>query len=129
MGQINTDECVILEVRQCTINVTSRFACATTVVVDKRIIITYSECVFVDLCIHHVMHMRSIVICGLSSCTICFSRRSFNHCCSRVNNNYYIFWVCVCRRRYPPCNAHAQSCHLWSFQLYNMFFTLSAPFS
>jgi hypothetical protein len=74
MGQINTDECVILEVRQCTINVTSRFACATIVVVDKRIIITYSECVFVDVGIHHVMHMRSLAICGLSSCTICFSR-------------------------------------------------------
>jgi len=23
------------------------------------------------------------------------------------NNNYYIFWVCICSLRYPACKAHA----------------------
>ena len=38
---------------------------------------------------------------------------------------YYIFWVCVCRFRYPTCNAHAPFCHLWPAPLYNTFPTLS----
>ena len=29
------------------------------------------------------------------------------------SNKYYIFWVCVCRLRYPACNVHAPFCHLW----------------
>jgi hypothetical protein len=37
------------------------------------------------------------------------------------NNNYYIFWVCVCSLRYPPWNAHAPYCHLWPVRLYNIF--------
>ena len=39
----------------------------------------------------------------------------------RKNNNYYIFWLCVCRLRYLACNSHAPYCHLWSAQLYNVF--------
>jgi hypothetical protein len=74
MGQINTEESIILEVRQCIIKVTSRFFRATIVVVDKTIIITYSECVSAALGIQHAVRMRNIVICALSNCTICFSR-------------------------------------------------------
>jgi len=28
---------------------------------------------------------------------------------------------CVCRLRFPACNAHAPYCHLWSSRLYNVF--------
>jgi len=38
----------------------------------KTISITYSECVFVALCIQHAMHMRHTVVCVLSGCTIFF---------------------------------------------------------
>ena len=35
----------------------------------------------------------------------------------RRNNNYYIFWVCVCSLSYPACNANAPYyiivCGLW----------------
>jgi hypothetical protein len=34
---------------------------------------------------------------------------------------YYIFWVCVCRLRYPACNAHASYCHVWPALLCNIF--------
>jgi hypothetical protein len=34
--------------------------------------ITYSECVFVDLGIHHAMRMRLVVICGPPGSTIFF---------------------------------------------------------
>ena len=44
----------------------------------KEISITYSECVFVALGIHHVMHMRRIVICGLSGSTIFFPHYLIN---------------------------------------------------
>ena len=29
--------------------------------------------------------------------------------------------VCICRLRYPACNAHEPCCHLWPAQLYNIF--------
>jgi len=29
--------------------------------------------------------------------------------------------VCICRLRYPTCNAHAPYCHLWPAPLYNIF--------
>jgi hypothetical protein len=36
----------------------------------KALSITYSECVFVALGIHQAIHLRHIVTCGLSGCTI-----------------------------------------------------------
>ena len=38
----------------------------------KAINITYAECVFVALGIHHAMRMRHIAICGLSGYTTFF---------------------------------------------------------
>jgi hypothetical protein len=46
--------------------------------------------------------------------------RSCNHCCSE-KAMCYIFWVCVCRLRYPVCTAHAPFCHLWPARLYSIF--------
>ena len=36
------------------------------------------------------------------------------------SNKFYIFWVCVCSRMYPACNAHAP-CHLRPAPLYSIF--------
>jgi hypothetical protein len=49
--------------------------------------------------------------------------RSCNHCCSG-NNKYYIFWVCVCRLRYPAFNAHTPYWHVTCLAL-QYFSTLS----
>jgi len=37
------------------------------------------------------------------------------------SSSYYIFWVCVCRLRYPACNAHSLCCHRWRVRLYSIF--------
>jgi len=52
-------------------NVTLRHVLATTVAV-KSINITYSECVFVALDIHHAMRMHHVVFFGLPCFTIFF---------------------------------------------------------
>jgi hypothetical protein len=57
--------------RQFTYNVTMRRVRATTVVVKKQSVLN-SLSVFADLGIQHAMCMRHIVICGLSSSSICF---------------------------------------------------------
>jgi len=37
------------------------------------------------------------------------------------SNNYYMFWVCVYRLRYPACNARAPYYHAWSVRIYKIF--------
>jgi hypothetical protein len=37
----------------------------------KAISVTYSDCVFIALGIQHKMHLRHIVICGLSGSAMC----------------------------------------------------------
>jgi len=34
------------------------------------------------------------------------------------NDNYYVFWMCVCSLRYPACNAHGPYVNLWPARLY-----------
>jgi len=47
----------------------------------------------------------------------------FSHCCSETTKSLRIqsLFVCVCRLRYPTCNAHAQYCRLWTLRLYDIF--------
>jgi hypothetical protein len=59
---------------QCTCNVTLRRVRATVVVVEKQCV-TYSECVLVDLVIHHANHMRHIVLPSL----VCLALQNFTH--------------------------------------------------
>jgi hypothetical protein len=33
------------------------------------------------------------------------------------SNKYCIFWMCICRLRYPICKAHAPNFHLWPARL------------
>ena len=62
---------------QCTYNLSLWHFRATTVAAEKKISITYSECVFVAVGIQHAMRMRHIVICGLAGSTIIFHRISY----------------------------------------------------
>jgi hypothetical protein len=48
----------------------------TIVAVEKQKSITYSECVFVALGIHHATRVRHIVICGLNAAVKFFSTLS-----------------------------------------------------
>jgi len=49
--------------------------------------------------------------------------RSCNHRCSgkamRITQPESVY--CICRLRYPTCNAHAPYCHLCYAPLYNIF--------
>ena len=36
------------------------------------------------------------------------------------SSKYCIFWMCICRLRYPACHAHAPYRHLWPVWLYNI---------
>jgi len=58
------------ELRRRAMYVTLRRFCAVRVVVEKTIIITYPECMFVALVIHHTMSTCHIVIFGLCGSTI-----------------------------------------------------------
>ena len=58
--------------RQCACNVTMR-PVITTIVAVKKQCVTYSECVFVDLDILHVVPMCHNFICVLSGSTIFYS--------------------------------------------------------
>ena len=53
-------------------NVTLRVDRATNGGRGKVVGITYSECVFVALGVQRAVHMRHVVICGLSISTIFF---------------------------------------------------------
>jgi len=52
------------------LKVTMRRVRVTTVVTEKTISITYSECVFVALDIRHAMHMRRIVLSSVVGVTV-----------------------------------------------------------
>ena len=56
-------------------NLTLRHLCATIVAVRNQ----YSERVFVDLDIWHVMRVRQIVICGLPGSTVLFHKSHKRH--------------------------------------------------
>jgi len=58
--------------RQCTHIVTMRDVRANIVALEKRIGITYFECVSVALGIEYAMRMRHIVICDLSDSKVFF---------------------------------------------------------
>ena len=46
--------------------------------------------------------------------------RRFNTTVVAAKQEYCILCVCVCRLRYPTCNAHAPYCHLCPVGLYNI---------
>ena len=56
--------------RQCTYNVALRRLRAIIDALENKISITYTECVFVALCMQHATRIRHIVICGMSGSTI-----------------------------------------------------------
>ena len=58
-------------------NVTIRSVRVTIVAVKKQCV-AYSECACVALGIHHVMHMRHVVIDGLPGSTIYFTHYFIN---------------------------------------------------
>jgi hypothetical protein len=37
------------------------------------------------------------------------------------SKKYYIFWVCICSRKYPECKTRLPYCHLCPVWLYNIF--------
>jgi len=41
------------------------------------------------------------------------------------SSKYYIFWVCVCRLRYPAWYSHRPYCRLWPVRLHNIFHIIS----
>jgi len=55
-------------------------------------------------------------------CTYNVTLRQFMQSMSQWKiNMYYIFWACIYRLTYPPCNAHAPYFHLWPARLYTIF--------
>jgi hypothetical protein len=37
------------------------------------------------------------------------------------SNKRYVFWMCVCRLRYPTSNSHTPCFHLWPVRAYSFF--------
>jgi len=98
----------------------------------KEISITYSECVFVALCIHYVNHMRHIVICGRSvseiySHILCLWFRAsliyINNCPTRCNTKQSIYYSASSLYMYrvstTPIIGSTQNCNYslryWSY--------------
>jgi len=52
--------------RQCMCYVTSWRVRVTIFAVEKQISITYSECVFVALCIQHAMRVRRVILSSMA---------------------------------------------------------------
>ena len=60
---------------------------------EKAISVTYSECVFVALGIHHAKHRCHTVICGLSGSTMFFHIISYTALFSKkLLNTKYVFY-------------------------------------
>jgi hypothetical protein len=61
----NKNIMVIVETKQCAINVTLRRVRVTTVAVENARHVTYSECASVVLVIQHKKHMSLLLYCRL----------------------------------------------------------------
>jgi len=56
----------------CTCNVTMRYLLPAIAALEKTITVTYSELLFIDLGNQRAIHMRYVVICGVSGSNVFF---------------------------------------------------------